>query len=92
MVLVGCGHSSVERVVEAAEAFTGRRVHLLAGGYHLLPFGVAMAEEVAERLHTGLGVARVAPSHCTGHLGMLVLREVYAEAFEPLGLGSSVSF
>jgi len=37
VLVVGCSHSTIEKVVEAAKSATGKPIHLVLGGTHLLP-------------------------------------------------------
>jgi 7,8-dihydropterin-6-yl-methyl-4-(beta-D-ribofuranosyl)aminobenzene 5'-phosphate synthase len=39
-----------------------------------------------------LGVAGVAPTHCTGHAGFKVFREVFGDRYHAAGLGTTTSF
>ena len=90
VILVGCSHSSVQNIVVDTKGFTGEPVHLVYGGYHMLPYGREEISTVASRLKNELGVERVAPAHCTGHLAFKVLMDVYGEDYLFAGLGSTV--
>jgi metal-dependent hydrolase (beta-lactamase superfamily II) len=43
-------------------------------------------------LKNELGVVRVAPAHCTGHLAFRILKTLYGEDYLFSGLGETVSF
>jgi 7,8-dihydropterin-6-yl-methyl-4-(beta-D-ribofuranosyl)aminobenzene 5'-phosphate synthase len=90
VLIVGCSHSRVDVIVEAAKAFSPEDVALVMGGYHLLPYKEAEVRGIATRLQA-LGVARVAPAHCTGHLGFKIFRELYADRYLLAGLGSKLA-
>jgi 7,8-dihydropterin-6-yl-methyl-4-(beta-D-ribofuranosyl)aminobenzene 5'-phosphate synthase len=90
VLIVGCSHSTVEAIVKETKKVTKRKVHLLAGGYHLLPYDRATIAGIAERLKKKLGVESIAPAHCTGHLAFKVLRDVYAANYRFFGLGSKL--
>ena len=87
VILVGCSHSSVQQIIEDTKTYTGNPVHLVYGGYHMLPYGREEIITVARRLKSELGVTRIAPTHCTGHLAFKLLKDIYGEAYVFAGLG-----
>jgi 7,8-dihydropterin-6-yl-methyl-4-(beta-D-ribofuranosyl)aminobenzene 5'-phosphate synthase len=89
VLIVGCSHSTVEEIVRETKEITGSSVGLLVGGYHLLPYDRGTIQGIGSRLKA-LGVERIAPSHCTGHLGFKVLRDIYGGGYELFGLGSTL--
>src|SRR5581483_1570012 len=65
VLVVGCSHPGVAKIVEAATQIN-TRIHLLVGGFHLV---VAKDEEIASLvtlLRDTYKVEYVAPGHCTG--------------------------
>lgn len=89
-LIVGCSHSSVDRIVEAARAQLRRDIALVMGGFHLLPFGPEEIDRVVRKMEDELGVRSVAPAHCTGHLGFKAFRDAYGPRCHFAGLGSEV--
>lgn len=66
VVLVGCSHPGVDRMVEQAVKDTGaRKVYAVIGGFHLI--GAPMSK-VAQEVNglVRLGVAKIYPIHCSG--------------------------
>lgn len=92
VLLVGCSHSLVQTIVEETKSQLERSIDLVLGGYHLLPYTSEEVRVVATQLKSDLGVGRVAPTHCTGHVGFRVFREVFGESFVMAGLGSRTRF
>ena len=92
VVIVGCSHSTVEKIVKESMAYTENNIALLYGGYHLLPYGKQALSDLAIRLKEELEVKRVAPAHCTGHLAFKTLQDKFKENYVFAGLGSSVDF
>ena len=92
VLLVGCSHSMVTTIVETTRAHLKRDIGLVYGGYHLLPYNAAEVRAIAERMGGELGVARVAPTHCTGHAGFAVFHEVFGERYHVAGLGTTTPF
>ncbi|MCZ6691832.1 MAG: MBL fold metallo-hydrolase [Planctomycetota bacterium] len=91
VLVVGCSHSSVGKIVEDARKQVGGEIDLVYGGYHLLPYDEATIRKVATEMRDEHGVKRAAPCHCTGPLGFKVFAEIYGEGFELAGLGAEVA-
>ena len=92
VLIVGCSHSGVENIVADAKAFTASPIHLLYGGFHLLPFDRATTTALAKHLKDELGVEQVAPAHCTGHLAFRLLSKLYGPAYRFAGLGEVIAY
>lgn len=86
VVITGCAHPGVVRMVEKAKEVTGEKVYLVLGGFHL---GGAPRErllETAEELKK-LGVEKAAPCHCSGDKSQQVFAEVFADNYVENGVG-----
>ncbi len=90
VVLVGCSHSGLEPILRATREAVGRPLKLVAGGFHLLLYARPYLEGWVKRVHDEYGVQQVAPAHCTGHLGVSLLRKKYNERYRFFGLGSKI--
>lgn len=86
-VITGCAHPGIVKIVRAA-ASEGP-VELVMGGFHLRDTGATKRGEVVSAIE-GLGVARVAPTHCTGDAAKRDFSEVFGERYVPVGLGSII--
>lgn len=92
VLIVGCSHSGVERIVEEAKKVTRDQIDLVCGGFHLIPFDKTKVEAIAHYLKNDLGVRRVAPAHCTGHLAFKALSDLYGDKYVYAGLGERIAF
>jgi 7,8-dihydropterin-6-yl-methyl-4-(beta-D-ribofuranosyl)aminobenzene 5'-phosphate synthase len=92
VLIVGCSHSLVVRIVEETRRVVSPDIAMVMGGFHLLPYGSADIRTMAARMKDEFGVKRVAPAHCTGHLGFKIFREVFGDGYHLAGLGSVVPF
>lgn len=90
VILVGCSHASVEAIVRATLAVRPRPILMVAGGFHLIPYGRAEVTALALRLRDIHGVRLVAPAHCTGHLAFAVLKQVFGPGYRFFGLGETL--
>jgi 7,8-dihydropterin-6-yl-methyl-4-(beta-D-ribofuranosyl)aminobenzene 5'-phosphate synthase len=86
-VVVGCSHPGVEKILAEA-AKIDPKLYLVTGGFHLVLTPEPEIRRVAELLHDGLKVERVAPGHCTSEVGFAVFLEKYGDHFDATGLGS----
>src|SRR5258708_987708 len=65
VIVVGCSHPGVDKIVEAATAIN-TRIHLVAGGFHLVVSSDLDIEKIVTALRDTFKVAYVAPGHCSG--------------------------
>lgn len=91
-LIVGCSHSLVETITREARSYLGRDIGFVQGGFHLLPYKGDEIGEMAQRMRDELGVSRVAPAHCTGHLGFKVFSEIFGPSYVQAGLGAITDF
>ena len=92
VIIVGCSHSLVTRITDETRKTLKRRIHLVMGGYHLLPYKTDDIRRMAQQMKDEFGVERVAPAHCTGHLGFKVFKEIFGDRYHLAGLGSVIEF
>ena len=89
VVLVGCSHPGIERILASLGA-PSRPVSLLAGGLHLLTTPDSEVDLLAERLRAEWSVQRIAPGHCSGEYAFAVLGREFGEAFVHAGVGEVI--
>ena len=87
LLITGCAHSGIVRMVEIAKELTGREVYLVMGGFHLSGTSGGAIQEIVDRLRE-LGVAAVAPCHCTGTRAMEMLAAAYRERYLEVLVGT----
>lgn len=92
VLIVGCSHSSVEKIIIDTKSYSQNDIALVYGGYHLLPYDQKVLTELSIRLKDDLQIKRVAPAHCTGHLAFKILQDYYGENYVFAGLGEIVKF
>ena len=92
ILFTGCSHSTVEKIIRKSMEYTNNAIEMVYGGYHLLPYDRRVLTRLALRLKDELGVRKVAPAHCTGHLAFKILRDHYGENYLFAGLGEITNF
>ncbi|MBU2610909.1 MAG: MBL fold metallo-hydrolase [Chloroflexi bacterium] len=90
IIVAGCAHPGIVRVIERAVELTGEPVYLVLGGFHL---GDKSEAELAAiiRDFRQLGVQKVAPSHCTGEQAINMFAAEYGMDFLRTGVGSVIN-
>ncbi len=89
VLIVGCSHPGIDRIVDAATAIN-RHIHLVAGGFHLAVAADAEIDRLVAALHDTYHVQWVAPGHCTGEPAFAALSKAFAEHYVYAGLGSTI--
>ncbi|MEA3278634.1 MAG: MBL fold metallo-hydrolase [Pseudomonadota bacterium] len=89
VIVTGCAHPGIVRVVRSAKQQRGKEVRLLIGGFHLLREPESRIRALIDELKV-LGVAQVAPSHCTGDRAIALFREAWGRDFVDAGCGAVI--
>lgn len=89
VLVVGCSHPTIEKIVEQTKAALKKPIHLILGGLHLLPARDDQIKATAAFLHDA-NVDFIAPAHCTGEPAFGILKESFGEKYVYTGLGSTV--
>ncbi len=90
VIVVGCSHPGIEKIVEAATSIN-KRVHILAGGFHLPVAKDPEIKNVTALLRDTYRVEYVAAGHCTGEPTFTALQELFGDRYLYAGLGSVIS-
>jgi 7,8-dihydropterin-6-yl-methyl-4-(beta-D-ribofuranosyl)aminobenzene 5'-phosphate synthase len=90
VLIVGCSHPTIEKIVEAAKSATNKPIHLVLGGTHLLPANDDRIRSIASSLRDSLNVRFIAPVHCTGEPAFAILKESFADRYVYAGLGTTL--
>jgi len=90
VLVVGCSHPGIDKIVEAA-ASINQRIHLVAGGFHLVVAKDEEIEKIVSSLHDKWGVEYVAPGHCTGEATFVALKRAFGERYLYAGLGTMIA-
>ena len=89
VLVVGCSHPGIDKIVEAAAAIN-KRIHLIVGGLHLVVARDADIARIVTALRDTYRVAWVAPGHCTGEPAFAALQQVFGDRYLYAGLGTVI--
>lgn len=89
VVVVGCSHPGIDKIVEAASTINPR-IHLVTGGLHLLVASDSDIEAIVTALRDRFKVEYVAPGHCTGEPAFTALKRAFGSRYLYAGLGTTL--
>jgi len=90
VMVVGCSHPGIDKIVESAAAINAR-IHLIAGGFHLVVTSDSDIERIVTTLHDRFKVEYVAPGHCTGEPAFTALKRAFGDHYLYAGLGTALT-
>lgn len=90
VIVVGCSHPGIDKIVEAASAINPR-IHLIVGGFHLVVAKDPDIDQIVTALHERFHVDSIAPGHCTGEPAFTALKKAFGDRYRYAGLGTTVT-
>jgi 7,8-dihydropterin-6-yl-methyl-4-(beta-D-ribofuranosyl)aminobenzene 5'-phosphate synthase len=89
VLVVGCSHPGIEKIVEAATAINPK-IRLIAGGFHLVTAPDEAIAKAVTTLKDTFKVENIAPGHCTGEPTFAALKRAYGDRYLYAGVGTSL--
>lgn len=89
IIVDGCSHAGVEKVLEAA-AKIDPHVRVLFGGIHLVGAPDAEIQRISAALHDQWKLDYVAVGHCTGEPTFATLQKAFGDRYLYAGLGTVI--
>ncbi len=89
VLVVGCSHPGIERIVEVAAAINPK-IHLIAGGFHLVVASDDVIAKAVAALKDTFKVESVAPGHCTGEPMFAALKKAFGDRYLYAGIGTTL--
>jgi 7,8-dihydropterin-6-yl-methyl-4-(beta-D-ribofuranosyl)aminobenzene 5'-phosphate synthase len=90
VLIVGCSHPGIGRIVEAA-AQINKRIHLIVGGLHMVTASDAEIDATVKELRDKWNVEYIAPGHCTGEPTFAGLKRAFGDHYIYAGLGAVIT-
>ena len=91
ILITGCAHPGIVKVVKAAKNLIGDDVLLVMGGFHLAGTSKPAIEEIISKINK-LGVRYVGPCHCSGDLARQLFKIEYGNKYVDVGVGRIIKF
>jgi 7,8-dihydropterin-6-yl-methyl-4-(beta-D-ribofuranosyl)aminobenzene 5'-phosphate synthase len=89
VVMVGCSHPGIEKILEAATKIEAR-VYTVFGGFHLVNVSDTEVSGMVTRFRDRWKLERAAPGHCTGEFAFSEFNRVFGSKFDQAGVGSVI--
>jgi 7,8-dihydropterin-6-yl-methyl-4-(beta-D-ribofuranosyl)aminobenzene 5'-phosphate synthase len=89
ILVVGCSHPGIERIVEAATV-ANKHVYAIVGGLHLVATPDPEIARIVTALHDKWKVDCVALGHCTGEPAFAAFQRAFGVHYNYAGLGSVI--
>jgi 7,8-dihydropterin-6-yl-methyl-4-(beta-D-ribofuranosyl)aminobenzene 5'-phosphate synthase len=89
VLVVGCSHPGIDKIVEAAAAINPK-IHLIAGGFHLVAAPDDVIAKAVAALKDTFKVENIAPGHCTGEPTFAALKHAFGDRYIYAGVGTSL--
>jgi len=89
VVITGCSHPGIDRILDTVRSQFSGTIHLVFGGFHLLSHNETDLNAVLDRL-VALDVRRWGPTHCTGGAAILKFHDRFHERVERIGAGKII--
>jgi 7,8-dihydropterin-6-yl-methyl-4-(beta-D-ribofuranosyl)aminobenzene 5'-phosphate synthase len=90
IVVDGCSHAGVEKILEAATKIDPH-VYILFGGLHLVRASDSEIVRITGALHDQWKLDFIAPGHCTGEPTFAALQKAFGDRYIYAGLGTVVN-
>jgi 7,8-dihydropterin-6-yl-methyl-4-(beta-D-ribofuranosyl)aminobenzene 5'-phosphate synthase len=89
ILMVGCSHPGIEKILEAATAINSH-IRIVFGGLHLPAAPDEQISRVGAALHDVFKVEWLAPGHCTGEPAFASFRRMWGRNYVYAGLGNVI--
>lgn len=89
LLVVGCSHPGIEKIVEAAAAINPK-IQLIVGGFHLVVASDDVIARTVAALKDTFKVESIAPGHCTGEPTFTALKKAFGDRYLYAGLGTTL--
>ncbi|MCC7406610.1 MAG: MBL fold metallo-hydrolase [Phycisphaeraceae bacterium] len=91
VVILGCAHAGIINTLRYVQRLTGRPIHAVIGGTHLVNAGTERINKTIEALQA-MGLKVFAPAHCTGPRAMAALWTAFPEQIADCSVGMGWTF
>ena len=89
VVITGCAHPGIVKIVKKAKEIAEDKVYLVLGGFHLMGATRGRINRIIQEFREEK-VKKVAPCHCSGDLTRKLFQEAYKKDFILAGVGKKI--
>ena len=91
VVMTGCSHPGIGRMLKEIKETFGKRIISVFGGFHLMNKSEREMEEIIAEMKA-IGVVRCGATHCTGEKQIEMFRKAFGDNYFELGVGNRIVF
>ncbi len=88
VLITGCAHPGVEKIIAKTKEVTGEKIHLVLGGLHLKNKDEEQIKDTLDRIEPQ--IEKIAPCHCSGDKAIKLIEKRFEERFVPAGVGKKI--
>lgn len=89
VVITGCSHPGIVRILKKAKELSGREIRFAFGGFHLMSHTREQVEKIIEEIKL-LGIEKIGPTHCTGDSAIAMFKEAWGRNYVSIGVGKKL--
>ena len=89
VVITGCAHPGIVKIVRASKEIVDDKVYLVLGGFHLGGTSTSQIKSIIKNLER-LGVEKVAPCHCSGEEARSLFQRYFGKNYIEAGVGKKI--
>jgi len=89
VILTGCAHPGIIRIIERIKQDMRDKIHIVIGGFHLKGKHGKTIKTIVDKFNH-LQVQKVAPSHCTGKKAIELFKEEFKDRFIDIKVGQTI--
>ena len=90
VLMVGCSHPGIEKIMDAASKID-ERIYTVFGGMHLVDVTDSEVKRMAASFHDKWKLERIAAGHCTGEFAFSEFNRIFGPKFDHAGVGAVIS-
>lgn len=90
MVITGCAHPGISRIVQRSKEILEKDVYFVLGGFHLLEKTEGEVNEIIQQFGEA-GVIKCGATHCTGDNAIEVFKQAYGDDYVSMGVGKVIT-
>jgi len=91
VVVTGCSHPGIVKIIKKAQEIMGEEVYLVFGGFHLMRDSEKDIKEIINQLRES-GVKKCGATHCTGDKQINLFKEAFGNDYIEMGTGRVLEF
>ncbi len=89
IIVTGCSHPGISKIVKKSKEIIDRDVYLVFGGFHLLRHSKNEVQKIIKQFNE-LGVQKCGATHCTGDVQINLFKQTFGKNYVKLGTGKVI--